>query len=113
MASDKSRILKSAEKFVATGKTAQAIDEYLKVLKENPKEWNVMIQVGDLYLKINKTAEAVDHFQRVADHYFSDGFFLKAIAIYKRINKLDPSLTDICIKLADLYIKQEIGRASC
>jgi pilus assembly protein FimV len=106
MASDRSRILKSAEKYVASGKSAQAIDEYLKILKENPKEWNVMIQVGDLYLKINKPADAVDHFQTVADHYYSDGFFLKAIAIYKRINKLDPSLTDICMKLADLYLKQ-------
>jgi tetratricopeptide (TPR) repeat protein len=106
MASDKSKILKSAEKYVASGKSAQAIEEYLKVLRDNPKEWNVMIQVGDLYLKLNKTAEAVDQFQKVADHYYSDGFFLKAIAIYKRINKLDPSLTDICMKLADLYLKQ-------
>ncbi|HJZ13493.1 MAG TPA: tetratricopeptide repeat protein, partial [Acidobacteriota bacterium] len=65
-----------------------------------------MIQVGDLYLKLNKTAEAIQNFLKVADHYYSDGFFLKAIAIYKRINKLEPNLTDICIRLADLYLKQ-------
>lgn len=106
MALDKAKVIKSAEKFVSSGKIAQAIEEYLKVLKENQKDWNLMIQIGDLYLKINKSTEAIQHFQKVADHYSSDGFFLKAIAIYKRINKLDPNLTDICIKLADLYLKQ-------
>src|SRR3990172_9971145 len=106
MAFDKSKVLKSAEKFVAAGKISQAIEEYQKILKENPKEWNLMIQIGDLLLKTSKASEAIESFQKVADHYHSDGFFLKAIAIYKRINKLDPNLTEICMKLADLYLKQ-------
>jgi pilus assembly protein FimV len=106
MALDKAKTLKAAEKFIAAGKIQQAIDEYSKILKENQRDWNLMIQVGDLCLKINKTTDAIQHFQKVADHYYLDGFYLKAIAIYKRINKLDPNLTDICIKLADLYLKQ-------
>lgn len=106
MAIEKSKILKTAEKYVASGKVAQAIDEYLKILKENPKDWPLMIQVGDLLLKVNRSDEAIENFQKVADHYYSDGFFLKAIAIYKRINKLNPNLTDICCRLADLYLKQ-------
>lgn len=109
MAIDKAKLLKSAEKFIASGKVQQAIDEYQKILKENPKDWNLMIQVGDLYLKINKTPDAIQYFQRVADHYYADGFFLKAIAIFKRINKLDPGLTEICMKLADLYLKQGLS----
>src|SRR6187455_1726980 len=106
MAIDKSKLLKSAEKYIASGKVAAAIDEYLKILKENPKDWNLKIQIGDLYLKISKPADAIKFFQEVADHYAADGFFLKAIAIYKRINKLDPNLTEVCMKLADLYLKQ-------
>ena len=95
MALDKAKTVKSAEKYLAAGKVAQAIDEYQKILKENPKDWNLMIQMGDLNLKINKTTEAVQLFTKVADHYYVDGFFLKAIAIYKRVNKLDPTLIDI------------------
>lgn len=109
MAIDKAKLLKSAEKFIASGKVQQAIDEYLKILKENPKDWNLMIQVGDLFLKINKTSDAIQYFQKVADHYYADGFFLKAIAIFKRINKLDPGLSEICMKLADLYLKQGLS----
>jgi len=106
MAIEKSKILKNAERFIASGKISQAIDEYLKILKENPKDWNLIIQIGDLMLKVNRTDEAIESFQRVADYYYEDGFFLKAIAIYKRINKLNPGLTEICIRLADLYLKQ-------
>lgn len=106
MAIDKAKTQKAAEKFVASGKIAQAIDEYLKILKENPKDWNLMIQIGDLYLKIAKNSDAIVMFQKVADHYYTDGFFLKAIAIYKRINKLDPTVIEICIRLSDLYLKQ-------
>ena len=106
MAFEKSKILKTAEKFVATGKITHAIDEYNKILKEQPKDWPLRIQIGDLLLKVNRMEEAIDNFQMVADHYYSDGFFLKAIAIYKRINKLNPNLTDICTRLADLYLKQ-------
>ena len=106
MAIDKSKVLKSAEKYLSAGKINPAIEEYLKILKEHPKDWNLMIQLGDMYLKVNKTPEAIQHFLKVADHYYSDGFFLKAIAIYKRITKLDPSQIEVCIKLADLYLKQ-------
>src|SRR5262249_37051742 len=35
-----------------------------------------------------------------------DGFFLKAIAIYKKINKIDPARLDVYDKLGDLYAKQ-------
>jgi tetratricopeptide (TPR) repeat protein len=106
MAIDKAKTQKAAEKYVASGKVPQAIEEYLKILKENPKDWNLMIQIGDLYLKTTKNSEAIGMFQKVADHYYTDGFFLKAIAIYKRINKLDPTVIEICIRLSDLYLKQ-------
>ena len=32
-----------------------------------------------------------------------DGFFLKAIAIYKKINKIDPARLEVYERLADLY----------
>src|SRR5207302_1440051 len=55
------------------------------------------------------TDEAVKTFGKIADHYAKDGFFLKAIAIYKKINKLDPSKLDVYAKLADLYAKQGLA----
>ena len=42
----------------------------------------------------------------MADFYARDGFLLKAIAIWKKINKLDPTTLDPYLNLADLYAKQ-------
>ncbi|HEX6178207.1 MAG TPA: tetratricopeptide repeat protein, partial [Thermoanaerobaculia bacterium] len=66
-------------------------------------------RIGDLWVRINRNDEAVKVFSKIADHYSKDGFFLKAIAIYKKINKLDPSKLDVYAKLADLYAKQGLA----
>ncbi len=98
-----------AEKLVAKGKIEPAIKEYERLLEDNPNDVNTLNRIGDLWVRINRSDEAVKVFTKIADHYSKDGFFLKAIAIYKKINKLDPSKLDIYAKLADLYAKQGLA----
>ncbi|HYN15608.1 MAG TPA: tetratricopeptide repeat protein [Terriglobales bacterium] len=103
---NKTKVLAAAEKFVQQGKLPSAIAEYLKVIKEDPKDLTVMNTVGDLYLRGGQTAEAIQYFKQVGEAYASDGFTVKAIAIYKKLNKLNPSATDCVLKLAELYSQQ-------
>ncbi|HEX8706409.1 MAG TPA: hypothetical protein VF815_46675, partial [Myxococcaceae bacterium] len=42
--------------------------------------------------------------------YSSDGFFLKAVALYKQVLKLNPNLLEVNLKLADLH--QQLGLMS-
>jgi tetratricopeptide (TPR) repeat protein len=109
MAIQRDKIIASAEKLVAKGKIEPAIKEYERLLEDNPSDVNTLNRIGDLWVRINRNDEAVKVFGRIADHYSRDGFFLKAIAIYKKINKLDPSKLDIYAKLADLYGKQGLA----
>src|SRR5712671_2948834 len=109
MAIQRDKILASAEKLGAKGKIEPAIKEYERLLDDNPNDVNTLNRTGDLWVRINRNDEAVKVFGRIADHYSRDGFFLKAIAIYKKINKLDPSKLDIYAKLADLYAKQGLA----
>ncbi|HEX7679577.1 MAG TPA: tetratricopeptide repeat protein [Thermoanaerobaculia bacterium] len=109
MAIQRDKIIASAEKLVAKGKIEPAIKEYERLLDDNPSDVNTLNRIGDLWVRINRNDEAVKVFSRIADHYSKDGFFLKAIAIYKKINKLDPSKLDIYAKLADLYGKQGLA----
>jgi len=109
MAIQRDKIIASAEKLVAKGKIEPAIKEYERLLDDNPNDVNTLNRIGDLWVRINRNDEAVKVFGRIADHYSRDGFFLKAIAIYKKINKLDPSKLDIYAKLADLYGKQGLA----
>ncbi|MCU1227538.1 MAG: hypothetical protein JWO97_422 [Acidobacteria bacterium] len=109
MAIQRDKVIASAEKLVAKGKIEPAIKEYERLLEDNPNDVNTLNRIGDLWVRINRNDEAVKVFGKIAAHYSKDGFFLKAIAIYKKINKLDPSQLDIYAKLADLYAKQGLA----
>ena len=109
MAIKRDKVIADAEKLVAKGKIEPAIKEYERLLDDNPNDVNTLNRIGDLWVRINRTDEAVKTFGKIADHYARDGFFLKAIAIYKKINKLDPSKLDVYAKLADLYAKQGLA----
>lgn len=102
------QVVQTAEKYVSRGKIEPAIREYRKLLAENPTDINTLNRVGDLYAKIQRIEEAVEFFSQIGEQYSSQGFFVKAIAIYKKIIKLDPTRLDIYEQLADLYHKQNL-----
>jgi tetratricopeptide (TPR) repeat protein len=102
---NKQKVLASAEKYVQQGKLQNAIAEYEKILKNDPKDLTVTNTVGDLYSRLGETDKATDCFKNVGDAYASQGFTVKAIAMYKKISKLKPSLESL-LKLAELYTQQ-------
>ena len=106
MAVHREQSLQSAEKLLSRGKLDQALKEYLRVLEDHPKDIPTLNKVGDLYVRMNRPGESIPYFERIADFYSKDGFFLKAIAIYKKINKIDPARLEVYDRLADLYHKQ-------
>jgi tetratricopeptide (TPR) repeat protein len=102
---NKQKVLASAEKYVQQGKLQNAIAEYEKILKNDPKDLTVTNTVGDLYSRLGETDKATDCFKNVGDAYAGQGFTVKAIAMYKKISKLKPSLESL-LKLAELYTQQ-------
>ncbi|MFZ0815548.1 MAG: tetratricopeptide repeat protein [Candidatus Sulfotelmatobacter sp.] len=102
---NKQKVLSAAEKYVQQGKMQNAIAEYEKVLKADPKDLTVTNTVGDLYSRLGDADKATEAFKIVGDAYASQGFTVKAIAMYKKISKLKPSLESV-LKLAELYTQQ-------
>src|SRR5208283_4497373 len=102
---NKQKVLSAAEKYVQQGKLQNAIAEYEKVIKADPKDLTVTNTVGDLYSRLGDAGKATDCFKTVGDAYASQGFTVKAIAMYKKISKLKPSLESV-LKLAELYTQQ-------
>ena len=102
---NKQKVLASAEKYVQQGKLQNAISEYEKILKNDPKDLTVTNTVGDLYSRIGESDKATECFKAVGDAYAGQGFTVKAIAMYKKICKLKPSLESL-LKLAELYTQQ-------
>ena len=71
---NKQKLLGTAEKFVQQGKIQNAISEYEKILKNDPKDLTVNNTVGDLYARLGDTAKAIECFKSVGDAYAAQGF---------------------------------------
>ena len=103
MATAKEKLIASAQKLVEKGAFEKAIKEYLRVVQEDDSDVRIWLKIGDLYAKIGKKPEATETYQRVAQFYSDQGFYLKSVAVYKQILKLEPRLVDVNQRLAELY----------
>ncbi|MBK8727097.1 MAG: tetratricopeptide repeat protein [Holophagaceae bacterium] len=103
MAIDRVKVKKEADKLLAAGRVDRAIDELRKLLDDNPKDLNLMNQIGDLCIQSGKLGDAVDLFKRAAIGYERDGFGARATAVLKKAFRHAPDDIDLASRLADLY----------
>ena len=106
MAFDKAKVLKAAEKFLSQGKINAAIKEYRQIVDNDADDLTTLNMLGDLYVRSGKKEEAVSCSERIAEHYSTQEFNLKAIAMYKKIERIRTHDPLIAYKLAELYATQ-------
>jgi tetratricopeptide (TPR) repeat protein len=106
MAFDKAKVVRAAEKFLAQGKISAAIKEYRQIVEHDTGDFTALNMLGDLYVRQNDKQQAIQCFLRIAEHYREEGFQSKAIAMYKKIDRLNPRSPEIANKLAVLYESQ-------
>lgn len=107
MAINKNKVIAAAQKFVQKGQLDKAIREYRKVVEVEPEDVRTWLKIGDLQAKKGSMEEAVGTYARVANHYSEQGFYLKAVAVFKQVLKLQPRNVEVHLKLAELY--QQLG----
>jgi tetratricopeptide (TPR) repeat protein len=103
VAFNKEKVMDAARKYVEKNQLDKAVKEYLRIVQEDPKDVRVWLKIGDLYAKKGSKQDATETYLKVARFYQDQGFYLKAVAVYKQILKLDPRLVDVNLKLAELY----------
>ena len=92
----------------------KAIEVYLKAIQqaesgaENTPDLSLYNRVGDLYLKINDTTEAVRSYERAVDLYADQGFFNNAIALCGKILRVNPGRTQTYLKLCQLHARKNV-----
>lgn len=99
--SDKSAIIKEAQKYLARGQIDKAIAEWEKLVKEYP-EGTTYNTIGDLYLKKGDKTNAIDSFHKAANFFRHEGFSLKALALYKKILNINPAESEALFSLGEL-----------
>ena len=103
---DREATLKAADKALKTGKVDAAIAEYVKIVDAQPRDWNTANTLGDLYVRVKKIDKGIEQYTRIADHLSDEGFYPKALALFKKILKLKPDHEYSMLKSGELAAKQ-------
>jgi tetratricopeptide (TPR) repeat protein len=103
---DRPAILRNAEKLLRSGKLDQAIAEYLRIVEDQPADWNTANALGDLYVRAAQTDRAIEQFVRIADHLHVEGFLPKAAAVYKKVLKLKPDHEHAMLQAGEIASRQ-------
>jgi tetratricopeptide (TPR) repeat protein len=108
---DREKTLQAAQKYIEKKRYDRAIAEYQRIVQDDPNDARTLLKIGDLQARLSAYPEAIATYDRVGQYYSSQGFALKAIAVYKQIRELikkhAPDLADryghIVPKLAEIY----------
>ena len=99
---DRAETLKKAEKALRQGRIDAAIAEYLRVVEDQPRDWNTANTLGDLYVRAGQPDKAAGQYIRIAEHFAREGFYPKAAALYKKILKVRPDHETALLQLAEV-----------
>ena len=103
MAINRNKVLDAARKYQSRGQYDKAIAQYQKLVAADKRDVRSLLKIGDLHVRAGNRGTAIETYEIVATHYAAQGFFLKAIAVYKQILKLDPSRLDAQVRLGEMY----------
>ena len=86
---NKRKILDTARKLAQKGAKEKALKEYAKLLKLDPGDAKLRLEIGDAHRRWGQIEEAIETYERVATQYAKEGFDARAVAVYKQILNLD------------------------
>ncbi len=103
MLNNKRKILESARKLAQKGSRDKALKQYEKLLKLDPRDAKLRLEIGDAHRRWGQLQEAIRAYTKVAEQYMNEGFDARAVAVFKQIQNLDPERWASYAPLAELY----------
>lgn len=108
----KEKLIDSAQKNIQKGQITKAIKDYQQLVELEPRDIRHRQKLAELYNRAKQTAQALEEYHTVGKYYADNGFYLKAIALFKQIQRISPDDLKIYTRLAELNVKQGlIGNA--
>ncbi len=99
------KLIEEAQKLALKGQLDKAIKAYQQVLALEPSAFNHRQKLAELLIKAGRADDARAEYETIGKKYTSDGFYLKAIAVYKKLQGLFPGDIPIILTLASLNEK--------
>jgi tetratricopeptide (TPR) repeat protein len=92
----------SLTELIAQKKYAKAIELLRAQFQEGSRDLRLRMQLADVLVSAGRPGEAVPVYVDIADEYAREGFTAKAIAVFKKVQKIEPDRHDIEKRLAHL-----------
>jgi len=106
------KLKKKAAEFEQKKQFDKALEVYLQIIghaegqANEEKDVTVFNRVGDLYLRLNKTDQAVNYYEQAVDLYTDGGYLNNAIALCNKILRHAPARHQIYYKLGKISAKK-------
>jgi tetratricopeptide (TPR) repeat protein len=101
---------KKAAEFEQKKQFDRALEVYLQIIGQTEgqedRDVTVYNRVGDLYLRLNKTDQAVNYYEQAVDLYTDGGYLNNAIALCNKILRHAPARHQIYYKLGKISAKK-------
>ncbi len=104
------KLKKKAAEFEQKKQFDRALEVYLQIIEatgaSDDRDVTVFNRVGDLYLRLNKTDQAVNYYEQAVDLYTDGGYLNNAIALCNKILRHAPQRHQIYYKLGKISAKK-------
>ena len=106
---DIEKLFEKAEKYVQKQKFEAALETYQEIYKYQPHDEEVLLSLGDLYLRLNRISDGVRCQAQLLDQYIKKNDTTKAVATCRKILKVMPRDVNALMKLGGLLEKAGKG----
>ena len=104
---DISKRLEKAEKYLQRSKPEAALEEYLGILVDEPRNIQVLQAAADLCVLLDRRAQAVDLFSTLLEQEFEAGESAKGSVTYKKLCKITTPTPTQTFQYAQLTEKRD------
>lgn len=105
MSSKKDKLIEDAQRFALRGQLDKAIKSYQQVIALDSSAINQRQRLAELLVKAGRIEDARSEFAAIGKYYSANGYYLKAIAVYKKLQVMSPGDIAITLTLAELNEK--------
>ncbi len=102
-------IRKRAHEYAQAGDLDNALEEYRKLLKNDDVDPNIYNLMGDIHFKKGDEQSAFRQYEEAVRKYGKEDLYSNAIAVCRKMLRLDPDFIDAFRLLGDLYFEQGFG----
>ncbi len=108
---DISKRLDKAERYLQKGKPEAALDEYLGILEEEPRNEQVQQSAADLCVALDRRAQGIELLSALFDQDYEAGESAKGSTTYKKLSKLTTPSPLQTFRYAQLIEKKDRNEA--